>query len=118
MGQISLSETNDLLKKLFEERNALSTFLITLSGTRVRFNGFLTGSSTDKGIFITSRPLPDGGGDWIIVPLFRDGECTFSYGEQREIAEDLRDPNSELGESALIITFLGTGERFAIFFTL
>jgi hypothetical protein len=118
MNQISLSEANDLLKKLFDERKSLATFFMSLSGTRVRLNGFLTGSSKDKGIFITSRPLPDAGGDWINVSPFREGECTFSYGEQREIAEDLRDPNSELGESALIITFLGTGQRFAIFFTL
>jgi hypothetical protein len=117
MGQLSLSEANDLLKKLFDERKSLATLLITRSGTRVRFHGFITGSS-DKGIFITSRPLPDGGGDWINVSLFREGECTFSYGEQRELPEDLRDPNSDLGESTLTITFLATGERFAIFFTL
>jgi hypothetical protein len=118
VSQISLLEADDLLQKLFAERKPLATFFITPSGARVRLNGFLTGASRDTGIFISSRPLPDGGGDWINVSPFREGECTFSYGEQREIAEDLRDTNSDLGESALMIIFLRTGERFAIFFTL
>lgn len=117
MSQISLSEANDLLKKLFDERKPLATFFITPSGARVRFNGFLTGSSKDKGIFITSQPLPEGGGDYINVSPFREGECTFSYGEKREIPEELRNSPDDLGESALLIDFLRTGERFAIFFT-
>jgi hypothetical protein len=117
MTQMSLSEANDLLKKLFGEQKSLATFFITPSGTRVRLNGFLTGSSTDTGIFITSRPLPDVGGNYINVSIFREGECTFSYGEQRELPEELRDP-AGLGESALLIHFLRTGERFAIYFTL
>jgi hypothetical protein len=117
MTQMSLSEADDLLKKLFDERKPLATFFITPSGTRVRLNGFLTGSSKDKGIFITSRPLPDGGGDYVNVSLFHEGECTFSYGEQRELPEELRD-STGLGESALLVDFLRTGEQFAIYFTL
>jgi hypothetical protein len=114
-GQISLAEANDLLQKLFAERKSLATFFITPSGARVRLNGFLTGAG-DTGIFITSHPLPDGGGDWINVSPFREGECAFSYGEAREVADKFRDLLADLGGSALIIHFLRTGEHFSIFF--
>ena len=118
MSQISLADASDLLQKLFSERLRLATFFITPSGARVRLDGFLTGAKKKEGLFITTRPLPDGGGDWINVSPFVEGECTFSYGEQREVAEEFREFTRGLGESALIITFLNTEERFCIFFTL
>jgi len=116
MSQISLAEAADLLQKLFSEKVRLATFFITSSGARLRLDGFLTGADREKGIFITTRPLPDGGGDWLNVSPFKKGECVFSYGEARELPEDLR--KGILGESALLIDFLSTGERFAMFFTL
>lgn len=116
MSQISLAEASDLLQKLFSEKVRLATFFVTPSRARVRLDGFLTGARIAEGLFVTTRPLPDSGGDWINVSPFNEGECVFSYGEAREVADELRE--QILGESALIITFRTTGERFAIFFTL
>jgi hypothetical protein len=116
MSQISLAEASDLFGKLFAEKVRLATFFITPSGARVRLDGFLTGADREKGLFIATRPLPDGGGDWINVSPFNERECVFSYGEAREVPEELR--KDILGESAITITFLTTGERFAMFFTL
>jgi hypothetical protein len=116
MSQISFSEAHDLLQKLFSERKPLATFLIAPSGTRVLLNGFITEVSQETGIFVTSRP--DGGGEWINVPPFSESECIFSYGEQREVAEELRNSVRDLGESALMIDFVRTGEHFSIFFKL
>jgi hypothetical protein len=115
VSQISPQEASDILEKLFSEKVRVSTFFNTSSGARVRLDGFLTGARPEEGLFITSRP--DGGGDWINVRPFKvAGMCTFSYGEAREVGEELR--GSILGESALIINFLATGKHFAIFFTL
>jgi hypothetical protein len=116
MSQISLAEASDSLEKLFGEKVRLATFFITPSRARVRLDGFLTGVSREQGLFVTTRPLPIDGGGWINVSPFSEGECVFSYGEAREVADELRE--HILGESALIITFLTTGERFAMFFTL
>jgi hypothetical protein len=116
MSQISLAESSDLFQKLFAENVRLATFFITPSRVRVRLDGFLTGADREKGIFITTHPLPDGGGDWINVSPFNKGECVFSYGEAREVPDELR--KGILGESALMIDSLTTGERLAIFFTL
>jgi hypothetical protein len=117
MSQISPAEASDLLLKLFNERVRLATFFITPSGARVRLDGFLTGATWEQGIFITTHPLPEGGGDFINVFPFKEGECDFSYGEERELAEENRGLARGLGESVLIIAFHSTGERFSIFFT-
>jgi hypothetical protein len=116
MSRISLAEVHDLLQKLFSERKPLATFFVAPSGTRVLLSGFIAEASKETGIFVTS--LPDGRGHWINVPPFSESECIFSYGEQREIAEELRNSVSDLGESALMIDFLRTGEQFSIFFKL
>jgi hypothetical protein len=116
MSQISLAEASDLFQKLFDEKVRLATFFISPSGARVFLDGFLTGAGRETGIFITTSPLPDGGGDWINVRPYDERECTFTYGESREVPEELRE--RILGESAIIINFLTTGERFVIFFTL
>ncbi len=117
MSQISLAEASDLLQKCFSEGMRLAAFFITRSGARVRLDGFLTGAKAKEGLFVTTRPLPDAGGDWINVRPFGEGDCDFWYGEKREVPEELREFASNLGESALIIDFLRTGERFCIFFT-
>jgi hypothetical protein len=40
------------------------------------------------------------------------GGCGFSYGEQRELVEELRNTVSNVDESALMIDFFRTGEQF------
>lgn len=57
MGQIELSEANDLLKKLFDERVPVVAFFVAHSGARIKFRGFVAGAGRDVGLFITPARL-------------------------------------------------------------
>ena len=119
MSQISPFEASDLLQKLFDERTPVTAFLMTPSRARLRFNGFIVGATKEGGLFIGDRLLPDAPSNWINVFPFGEGECTFVYGEKREITADVRLLlTTDVGESALTIRFIVTDEILTLFFTL
>jgi hypothetical protein len=119
MSQISLSEASDLFQKLFAERTPLTAFLVSPSRARIRLNGFIVGATRNEGLFIGDRLPPDTPLNWINVFPFDEGGCVFTYGENREITEEVRLLlNIGLGESAMSLRFVVTNETLILFFTL
>ncbi len=118
MSQISLSEASDILKKLFDERLPLTAYLITPSRARVRLNGFIVGATREKGLFVGDRLPPAIPSNFINLFPFTEGECIFTYGEKREIGEDIRASlPADLEDSMLMISFPVTHELLTLFFT-
>jgi hypothetical protein len=119
MSQISVSEASDLLQKLFDERTSLAAFFVTPSRARIRLNGFIIGATRKEGLLVADRLPPATPSNWINVFPFAEGECVFTYGERREVTEDVRLLlTTDLGESALIMRFPVTDETLTLFFTL
>ena len=118
MSQISLREAVDLIEKLFAERLPLCAFFESPIGVRASVSGFLDSATRNVGLVVSVARPPSEGPGWINVPFLSDTECEFSYGEKRELPEEIRRLSEEHGESCLVIRFLESGELFALFFTL
>lgn len=118
MSQISLRETTDLLGKLLSERVPLVAFFASRSGVRVKLRGFVDSITRDNGLVVSvsGPPLDDERGYIGARPF--DGNCTFLYGEKRELSGELQPLADQYGESALIVRFLDFGEELALFFTI
>jgi hypothetical protein len=117
MPQISFPEASDLLEKLFTERIRVHALLISPTGVRAQVKGLIDSGTLEVGLVVSStRPSPDAAAI-IVVPLGAEG-CVFTYGELRELPEEirLRLGAAERGESVLVMAF-NSGDTFALFFT-
>ncbi len=118
MSQISLREAADLIEKLLSERISVRASFFAPSGARVFLPGFVDSATSRNGLVISvSGPPLDESRGWINVRPF-DRECEFTYGEKRELPEELRYLSEVHVESCLLIRFLESGELFVLFFTL
>lgn len=119
MSQISLPEACDLLSKVFNEGVRITAFFVSPYGSRAKVRGFINSATRANGLVITVLRPPELGDVWINAFPFDEGQCEFTYGEVRELSDDVR---SFLGEgteeSALVIRFVKSGEVLALFFTL
>ena len=118
MSQISQSEAVDLLGKLLSERVPVQAFFSSASGAQVSFFGFVDSVAREDGIVISfSGPPIDVSRGYIrFIPLNRP--CDFSYGEQRELPEELRPAPGTRGDSCLLLILPESKERLFLFFTL
>ena len=119
MSQISLREAVDLLQKFASERIPLRAMLASPSGARAVVPGFVDSFRRETGLVVSvSGPPIDVFRGYIAVRPF-DRPCDFTYGEERELPEEVRQSLSpEHGKSVLVIRFLDSGEVFALFFTI
>jgi hypothetical protein len=118
MSQILQAETADLLSKLMSERIPVQAFLFSKAGTRVSFFGFVDSITRDNGVLISASgaPIDLSRGYFNFLPF--DRGCEFSYGETRELPEELQlSLKDTRGKSCLMFFFPKLGDRFALFFT-
>ncbi len=118
MAQISISDAEGLMNKLFSERIAVHALLVSASGAQSRISGFLDSKTRENGLVIsTSGPPLDAERGYIVVRPF-DRECLVWYGEKRELPPDLQHLSDTYGESVLVLGFTDFNEWFALFFTI
>ena len=119
MSQISLSETTDLLSKLFEERIRLQVFVISDSRTRVSFWGFVDSITREDGVTISaSGPPIDLMQGYVRFFPFGDA-CEFWYGEKRELPPEVQASVAHArGSSCLLFSIRGPfgRERVGLYF--
>jgi hypothetical protein len=119
MSQISLSAARDLLSKLLSERIPLRALFVSPSGVRSLMPGFVDSISQHNGLGISESgpPIDVTRAFFNLRPLI---ECTFWYGERRELAEEIRAslPVGSDDESALSIRLPQSEEVLTLFFTI
>jgi hypothetical protein len=114
VSQISQPDAADLLNKLLSERIPVSAFFVSSTGTRVSIPGFVDSVTSAEGVVvsISGPPIDVSRGYLTFLPQ----DCDFSYGEKRELPEELRFLSPERGDSALLLR-RPSGERLVLFFT-
>jgi hypothetical protein len=110
---------SDILSKLLSERTPLRAVFKSPSGMHFRIPVFVHSVTNAKGlIFSISGPPLDAHLGLINIRHF-DPECTFWYGETRELPEEIRQEISGPDiESVLVVRFRDPEEVFTLFFTI
>jgi hypothetical protein len=118
MAQISLSDADVLLSKLLVERVPLHAIFVAPSGAECRISGFVDSKNSDGTVVVSSSgpPLIAEKG-YLRFFISRPGTL-ISYGEKRELPDDLKLFADKFGESELTFETSEFDERVALFFTI
>jgi hypothetical protein len=117
--QISLEEAGLLLDKLIQEAVPVVAFFTSKDGVQVKLRG-LVDSVTAEVVLVVAAKQEAVSAGYLSVPIGSPvgTDCKFSYGDKRELPEQMRDKwAEELGEA--VLTVVGPdSSRLHLFFTL
>jgi hypothetical protein len=117
---ISLTEASLLLDKLVTEPIAVVAFFVSVDGSKTVLRGFVDSITLEDGILISATRGKPNESSTLAVGLPGDplgADCTFVYGDKRELDESRREElSAKYGDAALSILF-PSGSRLNLLFT-
>jgi hypothetical protein len=111
---LSFQDAVDLLKKLLDERIPVHAHFMSGRGADARVAGFVDSLTQEVGIVISPKgPLGD---TYLAFPIAED--CTFFFGDKRELPPERRDFLAAMyGDASLVIT-TRVQDTLSLFFTI